>query len=203
MLDRPQARTEGVVFERVDDELIVYDRDTQTAHCLTPDVASVWELCDGHLSVGEIAQRLALTREAVQRSVDALDACLLLDPGPVGPPAYSRRQAAVRLASAGAAAFAAPLIYSAAVGSNAAAASHLAAGCPVTGCTATCTAPQNLTVNAQCVSGVCYCSHLPSGNVFRCASKNSCLVDGTACTTTGTACCGGLCSGGTCHVSPC
>jgi hypothetical protein len=124
--DRPKARTEGVITEQVDDELVVYDRLSQTAHCLSADAASVWELCDGHLSEAEIAQRLEILPEEVQRAIDALSERGLLEEAPVTAPqvrAYSRRQATVRLAKAGGAAFAAPLIYSAVVGSVAAAAS--------------------------------------------------------------------------------
>lgn len=121
---RPRARTEDVITERVDDELVVYDARTQVAHCLSRDAAVVWERCDGNLSTSEIAGRLDISQEAVERAVEAISECGLLDVPPVigeHKRTYSRREATFRLAKAGGAAFAAPLIYSAVVGSVAAA----------------------------------------------------------------------------------
>ena len=83
MHDRPRARTEGVVSERIDGELVVYDAATQTAHCLSPQAASVWEHCDGDLSILEIADRLELPSESVEHALAALRECGLLDDGPV------------------------------------------------------------------------------------------------------------------------
>jgi hypothetical protein len=139
MSDRPKSRSEGVISEWVDDDLVVYDRVSRTAHCLSRDVAAVWEQCDGSLSATEIARRIELAPEEVERAVDALDEAGLLDKGPVTVEhqvGYSRREATVRLAKAGGAAFAAPLIYSAAIGSVAAAASpqHLPLAGDYSGC---------------------------------------------------------------------
>jgi hypothetical protein len=123
MHDRPRARTEGVVSERIDGELVVYDAATQTAHCLSPEAASVWDRCGGDLSILEIADRLELPSESVEHALAALRECGLLDEGPVAVDdgaasgrAYSRREAAFRLAKVGGAAFAGPLVYSVAVG---------------------------------------------------------------------------------------
>jgi len=123
MHDRPRARTEGIVSERIDGELVVYDAATQTAHCLSAEAASVWEHCDGDLSIVEIAGRLELPSQSVERALAALGECGLLDEGPaaLGDSAasqrgYSRREAAFRLAKVGGAAFAGPLVYSVAVG---------------------------------------------------------------------------------------
>jgi len=126
MNDRPRARTEDVITEWIDDELVVYDQRSQTAHCLSRDAASVWELCDGNLSEAEIAERLGLAFEIVQRAADALSESGLLDEGPIKVEhkhAYSRREVTAGLAKAGGAAFAAPLIYSAVVRPATAAAS--------------------------------------------------------------------------------
>lgn len=104
----------------------MYDQLSRTAHCLSRDAALVWERCDGRLSPAGIARRLDLEPDSVERAVDALSECGLLDEPPVtvtGEHAYSRREATVRLAKAGGTAFAAPLIFSAVVGSVAAAAS--------------------------------------------------------------------------------
>jgi hypothetical protein len=208
MFDRPKARTKDVVTERLEDELVVYDTRTQTAHCLSRDAAFVWAQCDGRSSQGQIADRLGISPEAVRRAVAALHDCALLDGGPVvGDGGYSRREAAVRLARAGGTAFAAPLIYSAAVGSAAAAASLVATGCRVSGSQCTtgtaCISGSSTEPNALCASGRCYCSTSPGPNTGRCAVGTGCSRDGTACTT-GATCCGGVCTSRTCsHPSSC
>jgi hypothetical protein len=200
MDDRPKARTERLASERIGDELVIYDQLSQTAHCLSPQAAAVWELCDGDLTQAEIAYRLTVPLATVERAVHALDDCDLLDESAVEAPGYSRRQAAIRLAKVGGAAFAAPLIYSAAVGSVAAAASHLAAGCPVTACTGVTSCPGSGAngTNSTCASGRCYCSTLNSSgtavNQLRCAISSSCTLDNvTGCTSNGT-CCGNNCA---------
>jgi hypothetical protein len=59
-LTSPMARADGVLSERVDDDLVVYDEQTQMAHCLSPEVASVWRHCDGRTSSSQIASELQL-----------------------------------------------------------------------------------------------------------------------------------------------
>ena len=132
----PKARTEGVITETVDDEIVVYDLDSQVAHSLTAVAASVWERCDGHASPAEIANGLGLPAAAVQQALDELQGCNLLDDGPELGEGYSRRQAVTKIAKVGGAAFTAPLIYSVVVGSAAAAASCLANGQPDPSCVA-------------------------------------------------------------------
>jgi hypothetical protein len=113
-----------VISEPVDSEILIYDAARHTAHCLTAEVARVWECCDGTRSATEIAQTTELERDVVDATVAALaDRGLLVG--------YSRREA-LRLAAA-----AAPLIYSLAVPTPAAAQSMgLRAGCPVVSCDA-------------------------------------------------------------------
>jgi hypothetical protein len=126
MRDRPQARSEGVYVELFDDELVVYDRATQTAHSLSAAAARVWEACDGHRSAVDIAEQLGLAPDLVAQALAELDECRLLDDGPALLEAnITRRQAAKRLGAVGGAAFAAPLIYSVTVGPASAAASPL------------------------------------------------------------------------------
>lgn len=47
------TRVDGIV-ERLLDEVLVYDRDTDTAHCLNRFAASIWTMCDGTKTVREI-----------------------------------------------------------------------------------------------------------------------------------------------------
>lgn len=108
---RPQARAEGLVAERVGQELVIYDETSQTAHSLAPDAALVWGKCDGRMSEAEIASKLALPAQVVEQAVGEFrDSGLLIDGGGI-----TRRQAGKRFAAVGGAALAAPLLYSVAV----------------------------------------------------------------------------------------
>ena len=179
MDDRPKAKTERVVSERVDDELVVYDGASHTAHCLSSDVASVWELCDGRASQHELAQRLALDPATVERAVNALSESGLLDETPAAAKReYSRREAAARLAKASGAAFAAPLIYSVAIPSMAAAISPTpACGSQAPGCT-------GLTTGTTAVGTEVACNNLGPG----------CINTETCGNFTNSACCHGICA---------
>jgi hypothetical protein len=52
----PKARRNGLVVQDVTDEVLVYDLDTNKAHCLNQSAAIVWKSCDGTRSVAEIAR---------------------------------------------------------------------------------------------------------------------------------------------------
>ncbi len=222
MNDRPKARTEHLVLERIGDEAVIYDQVNHIAHCLSSDAVAVWELCDGGLSEAEIATELGVSLDMVGRAVGSLRECRLLDPDPVAAPGYSRRQAAIRLARIGGAALAGPLVYSIDVGSAAAKASHLAAGCTITtcgSCTSTsgcslCTTAGSTSTNSICASGSCYCSVVNSSGgsqtVLRCAIGSTCRGDfvSGACTgttnprcdcTTASQCCGNNCVSSQCR----
>ena len=213
MHDRPKARTDQLISERIDDELVIFDQHNHVAHCLSHDAVRVWEHCDGRLTQTDIARRLTLSLDVVQRAIAALDERGLLDDGPVAAPGYSRRQAAIRLARIGGAALAAPLVYSVDVGTAAAKASHLAAGCTLTscgscnsttGCTL-CAVPGLTSTNSMCASGICYCSVVNSSGapqtVLRCAIGSSCLADAVPCVTS-SQCCGNNCVGACRPASP-
>ena len=55
-VESPKAREDGLVVQKMPDELLVYDRETNKAHCLNDTVARVWNACDGKHSVAEIAE---------------------------------------------------------------------------------------------------------------------------------------------------
>jgi Coenzyme PQQ synthesis protein D (PqqD) len=52
----PVARKEGLVIQEMPDEVLVYDLDTNKAHCLNQTAAFVWKSCDGRNSVAEITK---------------------------------------------------------------------------------------------------------------------------------------------------
>jgi hypothetical protein len=51
----PVARKSGLVIQELPDEVLVYDLDTNKAHCLNQTASKVWRSCDGKTSISEIA----------------------------------------------------------------------------------------------------------------------------------------------------
>lgn len=60
---KPLPRDGALVVEKVEDETLVYDRETHAAHCLRADAARVFTLADGHRTVTEIARAAGLTAQ--------------------------------------------------------------------------------------------------------------------------------------------
>ena len=52
----PVARKNGLVVQEMPDEVLVYDLDTNKAHCLNQTAAMVWKSCDGNNTVSDIAK---------------------------------------------------------------------------------------------------------------------------------------------------
>src|SRR5438552_18912658 len=50
----PKARQNALVVQEMSDEVLVYDLDTNKAHCLNSSAALVWRSCDGTRSVADI-----------------------------------------------------------------------------------------------------------------------------------------------------
>lgn len=118
----PSARSEGLIVESLEDELLVYDSERDRAHSLNAVAATVWELSDGRREAAVLAETAAaklgepVSEAAVWRALSQLDERGLLVgalPRRMSGPEYSRRQALRRMGMIGAsAAFAAPLVKS-------------------------------------------------------------------------------------------
>ena len=54
----PVARKEGLVIQETSDEVLVYDLDSNKAHCLNQTAAFVWKSCDGNNSITDITALL-------------------------------------------------------------------------------------------------------------------------------------------------
>jgi hypothetical protein len=107
-LRTPLARTDELVTEQVDDEVLVYDQRHNTAHCLSDAAASVWRACDGRTTIKALTTTLGLDRETVASALQELEERELLEGQGV-----TRREASLKLAKvAGGVAVASPLIYS-------------------------------------------------------------------------------------------
>jgi hypothetical protein len=74
--NRPVARKEGLVIERLAEEVLVYDTDRDRAHCLNETAAFVWQRCDGRTTTTEIARLLG---KQVNATVDEKLVWLALD----------------------------------------------------------------------------------------------------------------------------
>jgi hypothetical protein len=113
----PRARRDGLLEETVGEELLLYDRGSHTAHCLSPIAASVWRHCDGEHDATELAALAGASESVVADALHELREKDLLDAEPellqstiLG---VSRREAISRAARYGAAAAAGSLIVSA------------------------------------------------------------------------------------------
>ena len=75
----PVARQTGLVVQEMPDEVLVYDMDTNKAHCLNRSAAFVWKSCDGSNSVGDIVREFAkngggkVTEDFVWLAIDQLN----------------------------------------------------------------------------------------------------------------------------------
>jgi hypothetical protein len=52
----PVARKQGLVVQEMPEEVLIYDLDTNKAHCLNKTAAFVWKSCDGNKSVADITK---------------------------------------------------------------------------------------------------------------------------------------------------
>ena len=56
-MPNPVARNNGLVIHELPGEVLVYDLDTNRAHCLNESAALVWQSCDGTNSVRDIVKQ--------------------------------------------------------------------------------------------------------------------------------------------------
>lgn len=54
---KPIARKEGLVIQELNNEILIYDLETNKAHCLNESAAIVWKNCDGGQSIDDIAKQ--------------------------------------------------------------------------------------------------------------------------------------------------
>ncbi len=142
----PRARKDGLLEETVGEELLLYDRDTHTAHCLRPIAACVWRHCDGEHDATELAELAGASESLVADALHELREKDLLAAEPAlmqsTVPGISRREAIGRVARVGAAAAAGSLIVSATAATPAMASSGETLMC--------CQCVKNQNVNEPC-----------------------------------------------------
>jgi hypothetical protein len=82
---KPLARKADLVVQELPDEVLVYDLQTNKAHCLNSTAAAVWKSCDGANTVGDIARIVGKTganqtsEDLVWLAIDQLNEKNLLD----------------------------------------------------------------------------------------------------------------------------
>jgi hypothetical protein len=145
----PEARKEGLVVQEMSDEVLVFDRERNKAHCLNRTAALVWSHCDGKSSIAEMTRAIAeethlpVGEDLVWLGVKQLSKTHLLRERAKMTelkPGLSRREVMRRIGLT--AAVALPVVTSIVAPTATQAANCLASGQPCT-------------TSAQCCSGVC------------------------------------------------
>ena len=144
----PAARKKSLIIKELPTETLIYDLETDKAHCLNETAARVWKNCDGRQTVAQMCESIEretnspMPQEMAWLALEQLEQFKLLET-PVNQPSHflgmSRRQM-IRLV--GTAAIAVPVITSIVAPRPAQAQSLLAPG-------ACCTSP------GQCASNSC------------------------------------------------
>src|SRR5215475_2245933 len=113
----PLARTDEVVVSELPDEILIYDKRRDKAHCLNSAAGMVWKLCDGRTSVGKMAERMSrelgtpVDEQIIWMALEELGRSHLLEERVKAPAAtISRRELARRIGLA--AAIALPVVTS-------------------------------------------------------------------------------------------
>ena len=81
----PVARSTDLVVQEVPNEVLIYDINTNKAHCLNKTAAMVWKSCDGKRSVSEIAELVgketgeSVSDDLVWLAIDQLNETNLLE----------------------------------------------------------------------------------------------------------------------------
>ncbi len=84
-LQKPMARQNGLVVQEMPGEVLVYDLDSNKAHCLNESAATVWRSCDGTNSVADIVKHFektaggTVTEDFVWLAIDQLNSNNLLE----------------------------------------------------------------------------------------------------------------------------
>jgi hypothetical protein len=208
---KPLARSEDLVIEEVGDELLVYDGQNKRAHSLSAQAGQVWRACDGNTDIDGLALALELPHEVVVKAIEELQASELLESSGLqivnggSGNGLTRREMTLRSAKIGTAVAAAPMIYSLAVPSPAAAASPTNFACELFS-TDSCGNSQG----AGAIKGCCCCCQASNNLSSACkvgASTSGCgsltCPDNTSGNCTGAPGSQPLTNGGCCGLSTC
>ncbi len=178
----PRARQDGLLEEAVGEEILLYDQDSHTAHCLSPIAAYVWRHCDGEHDLTGVAKLVGVGEDLVADTLHELREKDLLDAEPELTqstiPGETRREAISRAARYGAATAAGSMIVSATAATPAMAESEIAGTCcqcytlpALQGKKCTCTSnPTYTTTDKACNN---YCTSAEGINGPACSKNGS------------------------------
>lgn len=163
MAQLPRARTNGLIIEKLPDEMLVYDSDRDNALCLNQTAAAVWKHCDGRTTPARMARliekefQINSGDEVVSLALERLETShLLTETTPASASGISRRDLVRRL---GIAAALVPVITLILV--------------PTASAQASCTPNESgCEVNGDCCSGCCAQGTCAPANVCFAAVKN-------------------------------
>ena len=80
----PRGRSEGILVERLEDGLVIFDTRTDQAHSLDGAAAAVWSAADGTRTVSEIAETTGVGEVGVLAALEMLGGRdLLVTVGPL------------------------------------------------------------------------------------------------------------------------
>jgi hypothetical protein len=168
------ARSDELVIEELGDELLVYDLAADNAHSLSATAAQVWRRCDGEATAVALSVELGLDQPTIERALDELERCELLDTGPMPAAGTTRRDFGLKIAKVGAATAAMPLIFSVAGPVAEAAGSVTVAFCTGNGLSHGC--------GADCMSrNCCCCCQGTSTPPSACNGSTMCCLPTTQC----------------------
>lgn len=161
----PKSRTDEIVVQELNGEILVYDLRDNRALCLNETSSAVWRACDGSNSVADIAARVG-NEDIVWLALSELKKEKLIDSIPVTPSqleGMSRRDVIKKIGVGSMIAL--PLI----AGLVAPTAAHAASTCVVGTGTCTCTGPNTgsgtvCTPSATTCTTGCVCRFANSGN---------------------------------------
>ena len=150
----PSARNSGLVVQKLENEVLVYDTERQKAHCLNQNAALIWEHCDGHRTVSDLSDLLRAKtsdtvigkkegEELVWTALDQLEKSHLLQEPIARPENVNRLSRRELMKAAGIAALVAVPVVSTVLAPTAAQAST----CQASG--------QSCSISATCCSGLC------------------------------------------------
>ncbi len=155
---KPIARKQGLVIQKLPDEVLVYDLERDRAHCLNQTAAFVWQHCNGRNTTAQIARSLGqqfgctVDEKVIWLALDQLGKNHLLERQTAPPPplAGMNRRAVVRALGL-AAVVAIPAVTSIVAPTPAQAGTCTAAGGPCTTSAQCCQTPTPL----FCSGSVC------------------------------------------------
>lgn len=157
----PVARKEQLVVQETTDEVLVYDLETNKAHCLNQTAAFVWKNCNGENSISDMVENFknesgnAVPEELIWLAIDQLNERNLLEKEiPVKFAGQSRRSVLKKIGLASVIAL--PLIASLTAPSAAMAITCSGVVTSCTGCpNGTACNPDGVGSVGTCTAGVC------------------------------------------------